>query len=94
MLPSVTHVDGSARVQTIGQNHHPFLHATLKAFEKLAGAPILLNTSFNPGGEPILNYCAVGLEMLETTDMDLVLFENVLFCRPGREALLDDLPRA
>ncbi len=50
--------------------------------------PILLNTSFNPAGEPILNYCAAGLEMLTTTDLDLVLIDNTFFCAPGREDLL------
>jgi predicted NodU family carbamoyl transferase len=91
LLPSITHVDGSARVQTIRREHHPFLHATLKAFERLSGVPILLNTSFNPGGEPILNYCAVGLEMLNTTDLDLVLIDDVLFARDDKERLLAGL---
>ena len=88
LLPSVTHADGSARVQTIQRDHHPFLHATLKSFERLSGVPVLLNTSVNPGGEPILNYCAVGLEMLNTTDLDLVLIDDVLFSREGKEHLL------
>ena len=87
-LPSITHVDGSARVQTIRQEQNPWLHRTLKEFEKLTGMPILLNTSFNPGGEPILNFCRVGLEMLTSTDLDLVLVENTLFCKPGHEVLL------
>jgi carbamoyltransferase len=88
-LPAVTHVDGSARLQTIERTHNPFLHRTLKEFERLSGMPIMLNTSFNPRGEPILNFCAVGLEMLKTTDLDLVLLDDTLFCRPGREALLE-----
>jgi carbamoyltransferase len=82
MLPSITHVDGSARVQTVRQAQHPFLHATLKAFERAAGVPVLLNTSFNPGGEPILNYYGVALDMLTNTGLDLVLFDNVLFAKP------------
>jgi carbamoyltransferase len=90
LLPSITHVDGSARLQTVRRDQHPFLHEALKAFERLSGVPIFLNTSFNPGGEPILNYCRVGLEMLESTDLDLVLIDDELFCRPGREALLSD----
>ena len=86
-LPSITHVDGSARVQTIRENHNPWLHRTLKEFERLSGVPILLNTSFNPGGEPILNFCKVGLEMLTSTELDLVLIDNTLFCKPGHESL-------
>ena len=89
-LPSVTHVDGTARLQTIRREHNPFLYDTLKAFEVLSGMPVLLNTSFNPMGEPILNYCAVGLDMLKTTDLDLVLIGDTLFAKPGREELLDE----
>lgn len=91
-LPSITHVDGSSRLQTLREDHHPFMHKTLLEFEKLSGMPIMLNTSFNPGGEPILNYYSVGLEMLNTTELDFVLIEDTLFCKPGREDLLASLP--
>ena len=89
VLPSITHVDGSARLQTVNKEQNGFIYDVLKEFEKLSGYPIILNTSFNPRGEPILNYCSVALEMLNTTDMDLVLIENVLFCKKGRESLLE-----
>jgi carbamoyltransferase len=88
-LPAVTHADGTARVQTVTRAQNAFLHDTLKAFEALAGVPIVLNTSFNPRGEPILNFCAVGLQMLETTELDLVLVDDTLFCKVGKEQLLD-----
>lgn len=91
LLPSITHVDGSCRLQTLRQDQHPFMHQTLMEFEKLSGMPIMLNTSFNPGGEPILNYYAVGLEMLNSTELDFVLIENNLFCKPGREELLSSV---
>lgn len=91
VLPSITHVDGSSRLQTVGQEMHPFMHQTLKEFEKLSGMPIMLNTSFNPGGEPILNYYAVGLEMLKSTELDFVLIENTLFCKPGREQIFQSI---
>ena len=88
LLPAVTHVDGSARLQTIERAQNPFLYDVLREFEVLSGVPIMLNTSFNPRGEPILNFCAVGLEMLKTTELDLVLIDDTLFCRRGREELL------
>ncbi len=91
VLPSITHVDGSSRLQTLKKDHNPFMHETLMEFEKLSGMPIMLNTSFNPGGEPILNYYSVGLEMLESTELDFVLVEDTLFCKPGREDLLASL---
>lgn len=94
LLPAITHVDGSARLQTLRRDQLPWLHETLREFEKLSGVPILLNTSFNPGGEPILNFCAVGLEMLNKSGLDLVLIDDTLFCRRGCEALLQDAPAA
>lgn len=90
-LPSITHVDGTARIQTVNNSQNPFIYKTLKEFEKLKGAPVLLNTSFNPGGEPILNFCKVALEMLDKTDLDLVLIENTLFSNNAKRHLLQSL---
>jgi len=53
-LPAVTHVDGSARIQTVSQEQNPRLWALLNAFEKVSGFPLLLNTSFNVRGQPIV----------------------------------------
>lgn len=53
-LPACTHVDGSARVQTVTEARHPELHGVLTAFHELTGCPVLVNTSFNRAGEPIV----------------------------------------
>ncbi len=53
-LPAVTHVDGSARVQTVTAEANPRLHALLRAFESRTGCPVLINTSFNVRGEPVV----------------------------------------
>ncbi len=53
-VPAVTHVDYSARIQTIHPETNPRYHALLKAFKALTGCPILVNTSFNVRGEPIV----------------------------------------
>ncbi len=53
-LPGITHADGTARVQTIGQNEHPLLRKLIHAFEARSGVPVLLNTSFNRNGEPVV----------------------------------------
>ena len=90
-LPSITHVDGTARIQTVNATQNPFIHALLKEFEKLSGMPIVLNTSYNPAGEPILNFCAIGLEMLDKTDMDLVIIENTVFSNHAKQSLLQGL---
>ena len=90
-LPSITHVDGSARIQTVNPNQNPFIYLTLKEFEKIKGMPIMLNTSFNPAGEPILNFCRVGLEMLDKTDLDLVIIENTVFSNNAKRHLLETI---
>ena len=89
MLPSITHVDGSCRLQTIRRNQNEFLYDTIKAFEKITGHPVVLNTSFNPGGEPILNFAHVGLEMLDKTQMDIVLIDDTFYCKKGNEKVLE-----
>lgn len=53
-LPGITHADGTARVQTIGQNEHPLLRRLITEFERRSGFPVLLNTSFNRNGEPVV----------------------------------------
>ncbi|MGA2182361.1 MAG: carbamoyltransferase [Bryobacteraceae bacterium] len=53
-IPAVTHVDNSARVQTVRQDQNPRFHALLRAFEERTGCPVLVNTSFNVRGEPIV----------------------------------------
>ncbi|MFN7915878.1 MAG: carbamoyltransferase C-terminal domain-containing protein [Vicinamibacterales bacterium] len=53
-IPAACHVDGSARVQTVSRQSDPFMHALLKAHEAESGVPVLINTSFNFGGEPIV----------------------------------------
>ncbi len=88
-LPSITHVDGTARIQTINKNQNQFMYQALKEFEKITGYPIFLNTSFNPAGEPILNYAQVALEMLDKTDLDLVIIENTVFSNHAKKHLLE-----
>jgi carbamoyltransferase len=53
-IPAVTHVDYSARVQTVHQDTNPRYHALINAFERLTGCPVIVNTSFNVRGEPIV----------------------------------------
>jgi len=53
-IPAVTHVDNSARIQTVSAETNPRFHALLQAFERRTGCPVLVNTSFNVRGEPIV----------------------------------------
>lgn len=90
-LPSITHVDSTARIQTVRRDQNPLIYNALKEFEKLSGCPIFLNTSFNPAGEPILNFCEVGVEMLNKTDLDLVIIENTIFSNDKKKHLLENI---
>jgi carbamoyltransferase len=55
LIPSVVHVDGTSRVQTVNAMQHPGLYAVLEKFYKKTGVPVLLNTSLNIKGQPLLN---------------------------------------
>ncbi len=72
-LPAVTHVDGSARVQTVDAVRSPRFHAILDAFATLTGCPVLANTSFNIRGEPIVHDPADAYRCFMYTDMDVLV---------------------
>ena len=69
-LPAITHVDGTARVQTVHADASPLYHKLISAFDDLTGVPVVLNTSFNIRGEPIVNTVADALKCYFTTGMD------------------------
>jgi carbamoyltransferase len=69
-LQSVTHVDGGARVQTVTREQNAVFYDLIAAFGRRTGIPVLLNTSFNIRGEPIVNSVADALKCYFTTDMD------------------------
>ena len=79
VVPSVTHVDGSARIQTVDRGRYPLLHRLLKAFEARTGCPVLINTSFNVRGEPIVCTPSDAYHCFLATNMDvLVIGRHVL----------------
>jgi carbamoyltransferase len=69
-IPAVTHVDGSARVQTVSESDNPPFHRLLSAFDKITGCPVLVNTSFNVRGEPIVNTPQETYACFMRTDID------------------------
>lgn len=71
-FPAVTHVDQSARLQTLRQEKNPLLHKLLQSFEKATGCPLLINTSFNVRGEPIVCNPEDALRCFVQTDMDSI----------------------
>ena len=79
-VPAVTHVDFSARVQTVTEGVNPRMYAVLKAFESLTGCPLLVNTSFNVRGEPIVCTPEDAYRCFLRTGMDaLVLGNHILY---------------
>ena len=76
LLPSVTHVDGTARLQTVSREGNPLFYSLIERFGQKTGTPILLNTSFNIRGEPIVCDYGDGLACFLNTDMDALAMEN------------------
>lgn len=77
-IPAVTHVDGSARIQTVSLPDSPGFYRLLKAFEKITNCPVLLNTSFNVRNEPIVESPEQAYRCFMRTGMDLLVMENCL----------------
>jgi carbamoyltransferase len=78
LIPAVTHVDASARIQTVDRNRHPRLHRLLTDFENLTGCPVLVNTSFNVRGEPIVCNPEDALACFHATGLDVLVLEDFL----------------
>ncbi|MBA2113886.1 carbamoyltransferase family protein [Bremerella alba] len=78
-LPAITHVDYSARVQTVSAQRHPRFHQLLSAFHQLTGCPALINTSFNVRGEPIVGTAADAYRCFLATHMDVLVVGNWIF---------------
>jgi hypothetical protein len=75
-IPAVTHVDGSARIQTVDRADHPDLYDLLTEFDRLTGCPVLLNTSFNVRGEPIVDSPGDAYRCFMRTGIDLLVLEE------------------
>ncbi len=77
-LQAITHVDGSGRVQTVNKEQSPKFYALLKAYEKLSGIPILINTSYNLRGEPIVTTANNALNTFYKSGLDALAINNYL----------------
>jgi carbamoyltransferase len=77
-LPAITHVDYSARIQTVDEPRHGRFYRLLKAFERQTGCPVLVNTSFNVRGEPIVCSLEDAYHCFLATDMDALVLENFI----------------
>tara|TARA_B100001175_G_scaffold50760_1_gene40015 strand:+ start:2429 stop:4132 length:1704 start_codon:yes stop_codon:yes gene_type:complete len=77
-IPAVTHVDGTGRLQTVSKNSNPLYYKLINEFYNLTGIPIIINTSMNVKGEPIVNTPEQAYNMLTKTDMDCVFLGNFM----------------
>lgn len=83
-LPAVTHVDYSARIQTVHRETNPRFHALLKEFDAQTGCPVLVNTSFNVRGEPIVGSPADAYQCFMRTEMDYLAIGNFLLAKSAQ----------
>ncbi len=89
-IPAITHVDYSARVQTVQRETNPRFHDLLKAFEARTGCPVLVNTSFNVRGEPIVCTPEDAYRCFMRTEMDYLVIENFLLAKAEQPAWEQD----
>ena len=80
-IPAVTHVDGTGRVQTVSKNSNPLYYNLINEFYNKTGVPVLINTSMNVRGEPIVNTPKQTFSMLLKTDMDALVMGNYLITK-------------
>jgi len=85
-VPAITHVDFSARVQTVDAGRHGFLYRLMKAFEARTGCPVMINTSFNVRGEPIVCSPEHAYHCFMGTDMDVLVLENHILLKDEQPA--------
>lgn len=83
-IPAVTHVDYSARIQTVSAKTNPLFHSLLKAFQEITECPILVNTSFNVRGEPIVNTPEDAYRCFMGTDLDYLVIGNHLLSKQNQ----------
>ncbi|MDJ0973301.1 MAG: carbamoyltransferase C-terminal domain-containing protein [Planctomycetota bacterium] len=93
-LPSITHVDGTARVQTVRREDNPRLHALLTAFGELTGVPVLLNTSFNDRGEPLVETPGDAVRCYLGTGLDALVLGDWIVRKRGAHRMLRPVIKA
>jgi carbamoyltransferase len=89
-VPAITHVDYSARIQTVREEHHPKYYQLIKAFHELTGCPIVVNTSFNVRGEPIVCSPADAYACFMRTEMDVLVLEDRILYKDKQPEWLEN----
>ena len=90
-IPAVTHVDFSARIQTVTDRNQPMFYRVIKNFEQRYGCPVIINTSFNVRGEPIVATPESAFTCFMRTNMDYLLLGNFLLEKRDQKPLDKDI---
>ena len=90
-IPAVTHVDFSARIQTVSDQNQPMFYRMIKKFEERYGCPVIINTSFNVRGEPIVATPESAFTCFMRTNMDCLLLGNFLLEKRDQKPLDKDI---
>src|SRR5262249_43150875 len=90
-IPAVTHVDYSARLQTVHRDTNPMYHRTIEAFDRKFGCPVIVNTSFNVRAEPTVCTPMDAYKCSMRTEIDYLLLGNFLLDKKEQPAFLDDI---
>jgi carbamoyltransferase len=80
-IPAVTHIDGTARLHLVERAVHPIYYGLIEAFGKRTGVPVLLNTSFNLRGEPIVNTATDAIKTFQWSGMDALVLGHTLLLK-------------
>jgi carbamoyltransferase len=89
-VPAITHVDYSARIQTVRRETSPLYYDIISAFHARTGCPVIVNTSFNVRGEPIVCTPEDAYRCFMRTNIDLLVMENFLFDKTAQPARVED----
>lgn len=89
-VPAITHVNYSARVQTVHADTNPLYHALIKKFKDITGVPMVVNTSFNVRGEPIVCSPTDAFKCFMGTDLDVLAVGNFVLFKEQQDAALKE----
>lgn len=87
VVPAVTHVDFSSRIQTVHRDTNPTYYALIQRFHELTGCPLVVNTSFNRRGEPIVCTPEDSFKCFMNTDLDLLVIENFVLYKENQNSM-------
>jgi len=90
-IPAVTHIDYSARIQTVNKNDIPVYHSLINKFYEKTGCPVIVNTSFNVRGEPIVESLMDAYKCFMRTEMDILVLGNYILYKENQPEFHDDI---